>query len=154
MSSSTTYLNFLSEDINDKLSPPEGWQIVTDTPEGLQVQEETELETKIFKYLPKAAKCAERLVAAITEKTDVEIPETYLRVEAEATFHVLLLVSKDDFHVPQMAIARLLAEEFTKEETRFDIHFSFSIWTDFEQLRSVAPGNYRLKHVYTESADK
>ena len=154
MSSSTTDLHFVPKDINDNLPPPEGWQVVTDIPEGLHAPDEKELENKIFRYLPEAAKCAELLVTAITDKTDIKIPETYLRVESEAIFHVLLLVGIDDFHAPQMAVARLLAEECTKEETRFDIHFSFSIWTDFEQHRSVVPGNYRLKHVYADGAGK
>jgi len=146
-------LHVVSGEINDRLQPPPGWFIPGDAEakqSRLRNENEQKSEKAVFEHLPAAAKWAEQLVAAIENKTNIEIPETYMRVEADTKFHVLLLVNPDDFHAPQMAVARILAEEFTKMEDRFDIHYSFSTWTGFENYRAIFTNDYKLKHLNHE----
>ena len=137
----------VSEDVNDKLTPPKGWIAVTHVvDEKPRTEAEKHWEEMVMRYLPIATKLSENLVDAIEHRTSIIVPESYLRIETDTKFHVVLLVKDNLFHVPEMAIAHILADEYTQTETRFDLHFTFSVLTEFNRRLALYPDEYKLKH--------
>ena len=141
----------ISESVNDKLVPPTGWAIVEEDLEKPENKKEKEAEGKVIKNLPEATKLTERLVSDIERKSGIPIPEMYLRVDADTTFHVVLLVSQENFHAPKMAIAHILVDEYTNFQKDFDIHFTFSVQTEYARRAQLFENDYKLKFVNQHS---
>ena len=147
MANSTNNVQLVREQINNWLVPPAGWQTTEEfRKDQTTAEDEKRSEDFVFRNLPLAAKDAEALVEKIDQYTSIAIEEYYLRVEEDTTFHILLLVSASDFHAPQMARAQLLAEDCTRNEERFDIHFTFSIHTEYLRKSALFPNDYKLMH--------
>jgi len=144
-----------AKELNSALVPPKGWfteeelvkNYITNTNERPE-----ELARYIKEHLPMAARRAERLITALQEKLNIEIPESYLRVRADSAFQVLLLVSQDVFVSPRIAAARILAEEYARTET-YDICFTFSVQSESVVNALVLPNEYKLKHIQEYADD-
>ncbi len=147
MNSNTNRIQTERNEMWEIPDPPEGWFSPEETDAQKANQPEEEDEKFVFKNLPIATKRAENLVAEIEDKTGILIPEIYLRITNDTTFHFLLLVNYDSFHAPEMAAAQILAEEFTRGEEGFDIHFAFSVITEFSKRSQESIDKFHLKWV-------
>ena len=136
----------VSEVVNDMLIPPTGWFVPDNRVEDEKASvDEAEVENVVIKNLPLAAHITEALVDAIQTRTNIVIPESYLRIETDTKFHIVFLVDTTVFHSPEMVIANILAHDCTENEERFDIHFSFSVQTEFIRKCALYPQQYKLK---------
>jgi len=97
-----------------------------------------------------AAKHTERLIDALKEGLDIEVFVSYMRVETEMMFHILLLIGGEDFHSSKIIAARILAEEFEKTEG-YKIKFVFAIESENRMRHVMKFGGYKLMFRRKES---
>jgi len=95
--------------------------------------------------LPKAAKLTEQLIDALQEGLSIDVPVSYMRVERNTAFHILLLIKDYDFHSPKIVSARILAEKFARTGG-FNIKFVFAIESENRMSNTMTFGGYKLMH--------
>ena len=128
---------------NNTIQPPHGWTIAEE-PEHAD-KAGWDMET-LNRNLPLACNEAIALIDQIQTELNVHIPEAYLRVEEGKIFHILLLTSQEDFLSPKILAAKILTEECSKTEDRFDIRFSFTNLEENTHKNVIIEHGYRLKH--------
>ena len=90
-----------------------------------------------------AARQTEQLIDALKEGLSVDVSVSYMRVETDFLFHILLLICEDDFHSPKIVSSRMLAEKFTKTEG-YEIKFAFAIESENRMSHTIKFGGYKL----------
>lgn len=133
--------------LND-ITPPNGWfteEDISNSPnKGYSTTQE--FIAYIDNTLPQATQKSEDLMDQLATQLDMMVKVAYLTIDVDATYHVFLLVSIDDFHSPHMQAAKLLVEKFTDNSLDLSIRFTFTV--DREQFMSYeAPDHFKLKHV-------
>ena len=136
------------------VSSPEGWittgiHVVNLNSKTSGKQEEQQL---LDTNLSHAAKLTEQLIDGLKEGMGVEVPVSYMRVEKNTSFHILLLLNDFDFHSPKIVSARLLAERFAKTEG-FHVRFVFAIESENRMNNTIKFGGYKLMHRTTPEND-
>ena len=136
---------------NDELEPTNGW-FTTDEQLGRNYvtksnNEPEETDRFIKEHLPMAAKKAETLIDEIKKHLNIGVPESYLRVRQDGVYHVLLMVSLEDFVSPKIAAARVLANEIARRTRTYDISFTFSVQSGTVINKVVQRSYYTLKHI-------
>ncbi len=96
------------------------------------------------KYLPLAADKVENYVAVVAERLDIVIRESYLRLQ-NGIFHVLFLMDDETFHSPEKTAARMIAQHLLRPD-EFDMHFTFSITTEYIKRGDVMPNTYEMRY--------
>jgi hypothetical protein len=130
------------------ITPPAGWIIPEEVTAAQKMsQEEKETEDFVLGNLPIATARAEKLVQEIEQKTNMEIPELYLHIADDASFHFMLLVDQESFHSPGMAAAHIIAEKAAKNAHGFDTHFTFSVLEEFAKTGHFNGEEYIMKRV-------
>jgi|GEM_PF-2807858 len=140
----------VEEDIKGKLTIPAGWLTVEELEKKHIRDEEVdikEFEESVSRYLPLATKRAEKLINDLNEKLNIRIPISYLSIENSTTFHVVMLVAQEDYLAPEMQKARLLVEKDKSQDREFDMHYVFTVGTEYMQRSSIIPNSYKLKHI-------
>ncbi len=133
--------------INSELQAPKGWFTAEELESNVNNNDNgTEVTLYVKEHLPMAAKRAERLIAALKDKFNIDVPESYLRVRLDDAFHVLMLISQDDYSSPKIAAARILAEEYART-ANYDIAFTFAVLSQVVVDNNIIANGYKLKHV-------
>ncbi len=97
--------------------------------------------------LPSAARRAEQLMEALEDELSVKVSVSYMRVETDALFHVLMLICKEDFLSSKIQAARVISERFARAGNSYDIRFSFAIESENMMENIIKFHGYRLLHV-------
>ena len=145
-----TSLNFpetqqVSDFPNIMIPSPQGWvttgiHVINLNEKKLQTEEPVALPDN---NLSLAAKRTEQLIEALKGGLSIDVPISYMRVEKETMFHILLLISESDFHSPKIVAARMLAEKFARTE-EYDIKFVFAIESENRMNHTIRFGGYKL----------
>lgn len=148
MGSSSNEVKSINKEKMWNTVPPEGWFTPDEVVEIhlTTLQDEADQDFVLIS-LPKATEKAEKLVEDIERKTGIIVPESYMRVANDTCFHFLLLVDAVDYRSPGMSLASIIADEHTRVEERFDIHFSFSVNSEFAKRSQYNADEYSLKRM-------
>ena len=131
---------------------PTGWLTISQLEKIEQDKERNnvkEFEKSVSRYLPQAAKKAQKLVSMLDNKLDIRVPVSYLTIENSTTFHVVMLVNQSDYLSPEMVKARMMASWSNQQNEEFDIHYTFTVDVQFlgTNTNSTFAPNYKLKHI-------
>lgn len=145
-----TQTNHTSSRELDQLISPAGWVTTTLKNKNLKtepVQPPAPDEAFISHNLPLAAARAEQLIDALDRELTIPVPVSYMRIETGSLFHILLLISREDFLSPKIQAARLLADKYAKTDGNYDIRFSFAVESENLVNTSSKFSEYKLMHV-------
>lgn len=133
---------------------PIGWVTTTLKNKNLNKAESAPQEDEAFinHNLPLAATRAEQLIDALDEELTIPVPVSYMRIETGSLFHILLLISREDFLSPKIQAARLLADKYAKTDGNYDIRFSFAVESENLINTHSKFNEYRLMHVRNSGA--
>ena len=139
----------ISDHAVSKVKPPNGWIIVDllqkpgpviDTPD------EDKLTAIIDANLPYVAKRVEMLVLSLDHNLNFSVHETYIAIDADAAFHIILLFSREDYFSPKIQRAKILAEEYLGGTDSVGVRFTFTISDDYLKYHS-STNSHKLKYV-------
>jgi hypothetical protein len=131
----------ISDLANNSQISDEGW-ITTDLQWG-----RGESEIALSNNLPLAARRAEQLMDVLEDELSMPVSVSYIRVETGILFHLLLLISREDFLSPKMQVARAIAERFAQINSSYDIRFAFAIESENMMQNIIRFNGYRLLHI-------
>ena len=137
-----------SREIDNQMISPTGWVTTTLKNKNLKAESAPAEDEKFINHnLPLAAARAEQLIDALNEELAIPVPVSYMRIETGSLFHILLLISREDFLSPKIQAGRLLADKYAKTDGNYDIRFSFAV--DSENLVNTHTKfiEYKLMHV-------
>jgi hypothetical protein len=146
-------LNFSGKKV--LLTAPNGWTRV-DKEEYLlpAVGDDTRVSEKLLSQnLEKVAQLTDRLIREVSAK-NIEVYVAYLKVEKISQFRVLLLVDQQVFHMPKIQAAHILAEEISTEDHDIDVHFMFSVQSEFVIQENLFSTGYILKHTLAGGSEE
>ena len=132
--------------MDDKIVLPTGWFAMNDLEKTAAKMLEHGVEYVTVKYLPEVAEKAEKIIHVIKSNASIEVPESYIKLSGDNAFLLLLLVSKEDYHSPQMFEAKYIANTFLAH-VDFDVRINFSILEEHIKNKLLHPEQYLLKHL-------
>lgn len=136
------------------IAAPQGWypgeeiQSYNDVPAVIQTFERTVNAT-----LPLAAKRAEDLITMLDQRYGINVSTAYLTIDVDATYHVLLLVSQEEYHSPYMQAAHILVEKFAGSSVDLPIRFTFTVGRE-HMISHFNSGQYKFKYVHSIEMQK
>jgi len=137
-----------SRELDNQMSSPSGWVTTTLKNKNLKTEAAPEEDQKFIDHnLPLAAARAEQLIDALGEELSIPVPVSYMRIETGSLFHILLLISREDFLSPKIQAARLLADKYAKTDGNYDIRFSFAVESENLVNTHTKFSEYKLMHV-------
>lgn len=142
-------MNFLPIAANGAMAttlmpPPAGWDLA-DYPE--VTIHERDYNSSLKENTRLACREAVEVINKIQSELNIHIPESYMRVDLDNTFHVLLLTSQDDFLSPKLQAAKIVTERYSRAERRFDIRFSFTNLEENTHKSTILDNGYMLKYL-------
>lgn len=140
-----------TESVNDIITRnlitlPSGWAVAGELSADNGGDAITDM-TQLKANLQIAGDEALELINDVQRQAEIQIPEAYLRVEKETIFHLLLLVNQTDFHSPKIMEAKLIAENYAKNESRFDLRISFGNIGENNHRNAIIDSGYKLIHI-------
>lgn len=133
-----------------QVAPPKGW-FADDEVKSSQLDAYNNTEEyvrAINSSLPQATKRSEELIHALDAQLEIIVSTAYLTIDADAAYHVFLLVTQDDYHSPHMQAAHLLVEKFTSNSLDLTVRFTFTVGR--EHVMSYLTSNeFKLKYIYS-----
>ena len=135
---------------NSRTLPLPGWLTIQEL-ERDEIEKEKasvrEFEQSVSHFLPLAAQRAQELINTLDDRLSIVVPISYLTIENSTTFHVVMLVSQEDYLSPEMQAARLITENFNLKDDNFDMHYTYSIGVEHLIETSMIGNSYKLKHI-------
>lgn len=134
--------------LKNQVIPPTGW-FTDDELNNTSVAaytNATDFVTMVNATLPQATSRSEDLIEALYKQLEIEVSTAYLTIDADAAYHVFLLVSHDDYRSPHMQAAHLLLEKFTGNTLALSIRFTFTVGRE-HIMSYLSTNQYKLKHV-------
>jgi len=135
---------------NSTANAPTGWLTIKDLEQSNVKEQKEKLrepEQSVSKYFPLAAKRVQKLIDQLKERLNMSIPLSYLKIENNSTFHVTMLVSQSTFLSPEMQAAKLLIAKERAEKQEFDMHYTFTVGSEFMLKNSMAPNSYEIRNI-------
>ncbi len=106
-----------------------------------------ESEASLAQNLPLAARRADQLMDALETELAMEVSVSYMRIETNMLFHILLLVSREDFLSSKIQEARAIAERFARINSSYEVRFAFAIESENMMENIIKFNGYRLLHI-------
>jgi hypothetical protein len=134
------------------ITPPPGWLTIDQLAKLEQQKENDDLkqfEQSVSHFLPMAAKRTQDLIDLLDRRLNIKVPISYLTIENATTFHATMLLDQGDYLSPEMQAARILTEKDKQKNSDFDMHYTFTVGTEYMQRSSVTANanSYQLKNI-------
>jgi hypothetical protein len=138
-----------SDDITKGIQVPEGWEVSVEiNPNNAsELQQFESLKKKIALYLPFVTKRVEIFKARALRNYHIAIQSTFIYVDADGSFEVVLNVNKDEFHAPDMVGLRIDAKEYLQDIPDMNMRLKFAI-SEEQNRFSLARRPYKLRYSY------
>lgn len=133
----------------NSIVPPQGWFPEEEILYSKNINDSTlqSFQQTVSTTLPEAAKRSEELIDTLNDRLGIDVSISYLSVDIDANYHVLLLVTERDYHSPNIRAARLLAEKFVGNSSNLAIRYTFTVGRE-RIMSHFTTTDYRLKYVH------
>ena len=138
-----------SSDLTKGIHAPEGWDMIVDVnPNNAQELRQFEnLKKKVAVYLPFITKRLEVFKARAERIAHIIIPSSYVYVDADGSFEVILLVNKEDFLSPDMIGLRLDAAGYLQSIGDMNMRFKFTVSEEYNKF-NLSKRPFKLRYAY------
>jgi len=138
-----------SDEIIKGIQVPEGWEVTVevDPNDALELQQFETLKKKIGLYLPFVTKRLEIFKTRTLRNCHITIQSTFIYVDADGSFEVVLNVNKEDFHSPGMIGLRLDAKDYLQDISDMNMRLKFAISEEYNKF-SLSRRSFKLKYSY------
>ena len=135
--------------LKDKqIIPPDGWFTEEEVRESNSYKSLDELKQVITKTLPLATHRAEELMIALKKRFNIEVPIAYLTSDTNGTFHIFLLIDREDFLSPKLQAAKILTEKYSGSDNEYSIRFTFTVGRE-HNMSYLIENKYKLKYIHS-----
>jgi len=136
------------EEWSSALTAPEGWEITDDRIEAIpDVADKAEIRKAAGTHLPFIAHKVELYIDRAGNSLDIFIPEAFISIDDDYTFHIELLVKQDDLHAPKFMAAKLLATQILSTTGNVSMRYTFAEDREYSRFHTIQP-TYKLKYAY------
>ena len=139
----------VSDEIISDMQPPRGWDIIEEKEMVIadHVRAAEQLKQAVSKRLNIVTERVEQFVDRSYKDFNILIYETYIFIDADAAFHIMLLVKKDDYISSHMVALKILAKELLTTDEDVDMRFKFTIADEYFRFHYTHRA-YKLRYVY------
>ncbi len=140
---------FNSDEIIKGMEVPEGWELEVhvDTSKPQEVKQFENLKRKIGLYLPSVTSRLEIFKSRALRNSHIAIQSTFIYVDADGTFEVVMHINKSDFHSPDMVGLRLDAKEYLYNLADMNMRLKFAI-TEEQNRFSMSRRSFMMRYSF------
>ncbi len=142
-------VNKTPNNIVGDIHPPKGWEIVDDLDDAVvdEPHEVEMLKKSISSHLPYIAHNVELFIDRADKQYNITIPEAFISIDIDATFHIELLINQEDYHSPEFLASKIQAKEMLTTIGDVSMRYTFSVAEEYLKSRYLQ-NTFRLKYSY------
>ena len=142
-------VNKVSDKIINDIQPPKGWEVVDELDESVikEPQYADMVRKRVAGHLPYIAHNVELFIDRTDKKYNIVIPEAYISIDADATFHIILLIREEDNHTPEFLAAKIFAEEMLTTIGDVSMRYTFTVAKEYFRFHYIE-NSFKLRYAY------
>ena len=143
-----------SDHIISNITPPAGWTVaeeVNTATEEIVEDEEARLKRIVNQNLEFVTGRVEAFVDMAYKDFNILIFESYIFIDADAAFHIMLLVNHEDLVSPHMIALKIQAKEQLTTDEDVSMRFQFTNAEEYARFHDTQR-TYKLRYMYKHPA--
>jgi len=142
-----------SDNIISHITPPAGWAIAEETSASAEeaADDEARLKKIVSQNLSFVTGRVEAFVDMAYNDFNILIFESYIFIDADAAFHMMLLVNHEDLVSPHMVALKIQAKEQLTTDEDVSMRFQFTNSEEYARFHDTQLA-YKLRYMYRHPA--